>query len=133
MVFCLQRGTLYPGTKIAIAAPTIRQAVLLVKKAQDLRDTYPNIDNEIAEMSMNKDYAIIKLHNGSQIETVVASENARGARCHILILDEGRLMDKTVVSMVLRKFLTSKRMPPYLSNPKYASYIDMETNKELFL
>jgi hypothetical protein len=69
----------------------------------------------------------------SECLTVVANDNARGERCQVLVLDEGRMMNKAIVATVLEPFLTEKRTPPYLLNPKYKEYAQKESNKEIFL
>lgn len=131
MVFCLEYGTLFPGNTIIVAAPSIKQANLLLAKAYDLRDHYPNIAREIIEITNNKDVAKIKLKSGTIIQTVVSSENSRGVRCNVLVLDEFRLMDKGIVDKVLVPFLTNKRTPPYTKIPKYRKFV--EENKKIYL
>ena len=51
--------------------------------------------------------------NGSYIKVVTAGESARGNRAHVLILDEFRLIDKDTIDTILKKFLSSARMPVY--------------------
>ena len=53
------------------------------------------------------------------------------ARANILILDEFRLIDKTVLDSVLRKFKSAPRQPAYLKKPEYAHL--QEPNKEFYL
>ena len=134
MVFCLAKGILYPGIKIRIAAPNLKQATLLIGKAVELRRDHPNIDREIdGEIKINKDQAKILLKNGSTIETVVCSENARGERANIIIMDESRGMNKSIIDTVFVPFLTNTRTPPYAANPKYRKYAEKEHNSKIFL
>ena len=134
MVFCLAKAILYPGIKIRVAAPNIKQATLLIGKAIELRRDHPNIDREIeGEIKMNKDQAKILLKNGSTIETVVCGEGARGERANIIIMDESRGMNKNVIDTVFVPFLTGTRMPPYSKNPKYEKYLKKEHNSKIFL
>lgn len=134
MVFCLAKAILYPGIKIRVAAPNIKQATLLIGKAIELRREHPNIDREIeGEIKMNKDQAKILLKNGSTIETVVCGEGARGERANIIIMDESRGMNKNVIDTVFVPFLTGTRMPPYAKNPKYQKYLKKEHNSKIFL
>ena len=130
-VICL--AVLYPGIKIRVAAPSIRQSNLFIKKIEDFANKYENVSAEISDINVSKETGIVKFHNGSECLTVVANDNARGERCQVLILDEGRLMNKSVVASVLEPFLTEKRMPPYALNPKYKDFVQKESNKEIFL
>lgn len=130
-VFCLERGTLYPGTRIAVAAPSLRQANMLIKKIESLKDDYPNIGREIKDFGTARDGAKVKLYNGSEIEAVVCGETGRGVRANILVMDEGRLLAKEKVDTILVPFLTFKREPGYFKNPKYRNY--KEENKKIFL
>ena len=132
MLFCVEYGTLYPGTHICVQAPTIRQSTLLIKKIHELIRFQPRIGWEIEEISEQKDMAKITLRSGQVIETVVCSDSARGERCNILILDEGRLMDKDTIQKSLIPLLTSQRTPPFMNNPKYRGW-KRENNKQLFL
>lgn len=134
MVFCIAKGILYPGIKIRVAAPNIKQATLLIGKAIELRREHPNIDREIeGEIKINKDQARILLKNGSTIETVVCGEGARGERANIMIMDESRGMNKNIIDTVFIPFLTGTRMPPYSKNPKYEKYLKKEHNSKIFL
>lgn len=83
----------------------MHQAVLFTEKAYEIKNGRPNIEKEIDRISINKDSAEIAFINGSTIEAVVCSDNARGARANILILDESRLMSKTTNSESSYSFL----------------------------
>lgn len=52
-------------------------------------------------------------------------------RANILIVDEFRLVPKSVLDEVLIPFLNVNRIPPYLSNPKYKHL--SEENKEIYI
>lgn len=73
--------------------------------------------------------------NSSYIKVVTASDNARSNRANILIVDEFRMVKKDTIDTVLKKFLTSRRMPPYKDltpAEKKAAYAK-EPNKSCFL
>ena len=69
--------------------------------------------------------------NGSWITTRTSTDNARGARANIIVVDEFRMVDETILNMVIRKFLTSPRQPNYLNKPEYAHL--QERNKEIYM
>lgn len=56
-------------------------------------------------------------------------------RCNVLLLDEYRLISKTTIDTVLRKFLTLRRMPRYeeLSDAERKIEYDKEKNLTLYL
>lgn len=128
MVFCIAMGTLFPGITIGVASATKKQAGLLLAKTKELQRDYPMIAREIADISIGKDEATIKLHGGSEIVTVVANDNARGLRCQIFIVDERNDVDKEIIDTVFIPFLTAKRQLPYLKNKKYEHLKDLESN-----
>lgn len=134
MVFCIAKCILYPGIKIKVASSTIRQAILFAQKANEIKDGRPNIEKEIKDISIGKDYALIEFFNGSTIEAVVCADTARGMRANILILDESRLMNETTVNNALIPFLTlNNRNQPWAANPKYKKYLLREHNAKMYL
>lgn len=70
--------------------------------------------------------------NGSKIVAVTSSDNARGYRGNILIVDEFRMVSKDIIDGVLKPFLNVMRQPPYLSKPEY-SHLPKEENKEIYI
>ena len=90
-----------------------------------------NLRLEIEEVKINNQQAFIKFKNGSFIKVVTANDNARGNRSNILIIDEFRMVDFTVIEKVLRKFNIAPRQPNYLTNPKYKHLA--ERNKTMLL
>lgn len=124
---------LYPGIKIRVASPSIKQSNNFIRKIQLFQREFPKIDSEIYDINLSKEWGVVRFHGGSECSTVVANDNARGERCQVLILDEGRLMNKAIVTTVLEPFLTEKRRPPYMNKPQYKKFSQQETNKEIFL
>lgn len=134
MLFCIAKCILYPNITIKVASSTIKQAISFAKKINEIKNGRPNIENEIEDISITKDGALITFKNGSTIEAVVCSENARGARCNILILDESRLMDVNLVNDVLRPFLTkTDRGQLWATSDEYRKYAKEEHNSVLYL
>lgn len=91
----------------------------------------PNLRREISDIKTGSNNAECSFHNGSVITVVTASDNARSARAHIILVDEFRMVDIQVISKVLRKFLTTPRHAGYHDNPEYAHL--QERNKEIYL
>lgn len=131
-LFSIARCVLFPGTMIVIASGTKGQAKLIVtQKIEKELMQYPNIAREIKEIRTSNNDVRVVFHNGSTIEAVTSSDNSRGYRAHILILDEYRLVKKDIYDKVLRPFLNIQRKPPYAYKPEYSHMI--EENKELFI
>ena len=133
-IFCCIRCILYPGTKICIASGTRGQSINVLEKIQtELRPCSPELCNEIddKQTKINATNAQIVFKNGSFIKVVTASDNARGNRANILLIDEYRMVSKDIIDTILRKFLTNPRPPGYLNNPAYKHLA--ERNKTLYL
>lgn len=131
-VFAIIRCILYPGTMIVVASGTKGQAKLIVtQKIEKELMQHPNIAREIKEIKTGNNDVRVVFQNGSTIEAVTSSDNSRGYRAHILILDEFRLIKKSIYDKVLRPFLNIQRKPPYTYKPEYNHLI--EENKELFI
>ena len=115
-IYCVTRCILFPGTKVCIASGTRGQAVNVLEKIMfELKPASPELCAEIDEKQskVNGTNAQIVFFNTSVIKVVTASDTARGNRCHVLLLDEYRLISKDTIDTVLRKFLTLRRMPRY--------------------
>lgn len=133
-VFCCTRCILYPGTKICIASGSRGQANLVIEKIQnELKSHSPELCAEIDEKKskLSQSEGVVSFKNGSFIKVVTASDNARGNRANILLIDEYRMVSKDVITTVLSKFLTNPRFPGYLSKPEYKHLA--EPNKSLYL
>lgn len=137
-VFCVCRCILYPGTKICIASGTRGQSINVLEKIDtELKPNSPELRGEIDEKAskVNGTDARIMFKNGSFIKVVTAGESARGSRANILLLDEARLIKKDVIDVILRKFLTSRRMPRYseLTKSERLAQYAKEKNMTLYL
>lgn len=115
-IFAVCRCILYPGTKVVVTSGIRSQSINVLEKIQtELIPGSPNLQNEI-DMSNTKfsgQDAKVSFKNGSFIKVVTASDSARSNRANLLIVDEFRLVRKDTIDTVLRKFLTSRRMPKY--------------------
>ena len=77
-------GSLYPGTKVLVVAPTADQATRVAEKIRDLANENANFANEIRQtnartyVSISKDSSTCTLKNGSMIESVaIGSASSR--------------------------------------------------------
>ena len=88
-VFCCCRAILYPNSKIIVASATKGQSRLLIsqKIQKELMVQSANLRREILDIQVGQNIALVKFKNGSTIEAVTSSDNARGYRCNILIVD----------------------------------------------
>ena len=131
-LFCVVRCILYPGSKIVVCSGTLKQANGVSLKIQDeLMKMSPILCTEIEKCNIGLNDAIIMFKNGSWITSRTSTDNARGARANIIVVDEFRMVDETILNLVIRKFLTSPRQPGYLNKPEYAHL--QERNKEIYM
>lgn len=137
-LFCVVRCILYPGTKIVIASGTRGQAnVVLQKIMLEIKPKSPELAAEINEKEthLNGADAIIVFKNSSFCKVVTASDTARSNRANIVLVDEFRMVNKTTIDTILRKFLSNPRIPDFLNLPEYKSRKRefLEENKTFYL
>lgn len=135
-IYCVTRAVLYPGTHVCIASGVRSQAINVLEKIiLELKPGSEELKNEIAETKINGTNAQIVFKNTSVIEVVTAGESARGRRCHVLLLDEYRLISKDTIDTILKKFLTLRRMPRYeqLTDEQRKNEYAKEKNLTLYL
>ena len=137
-VYCVTRCILFPGTKVCIASGTRGQAINVLEKIlYELKPASAELRAEIDEKQskVNGTNAQIVFFNTSVIKVVTAGDSARGNRCHVLLLDEYRLISKDTIDTILRKFLTLRRMPLYeeLTDEEKKKEYDKEKNLTLYL
>ena len=137
-IFCVIRCILWPGTKIVVASGIRNQSINVLEKI--LLELKPNSKELAAEIDdkqtrINNTSAQIVFKNGSYIKVVTATDSSRGSRANVLLIDEFRLVSKSVVDTVLRKFLTQRRMPRYseLSQKEREIEYDKERNLTMYL
>jgi len=137
-LYCVVRAILYPGTHIVVVSGIKAQALEIISsKIAEFKLNCPNIDLEISDLRPNLQDARVDFHNGSWIKVVAASDNARGIRAHVLLVDEFRMVNEDTIRTVLRKFLTASRRPGFVDKllpdgtMPYATY--EEPNTEIYL
>lgn len=137
-IFAVVRCVLYPGTKVVITSGTRGQSINVLEKIQmELIPRSPNLRNEIdmANSKFTGQDAKVVFKNSSYIKVVTAADTARSNRANILIVDEFRMVNKDTIDTVLKKFLTSRRTPPYRELSEIERKIEYakEPNKSCFL
>lgn len=131
-LFSVIKCILYPGTKIVVSSATFKQSKELVGKiTDDFMHRSAMLRSEIERTSTGQNDCGVWFKNGSFLVCRVANENARGARCNVLIIDESRLVSKNIIDDIFVPMLNAPRSPGYLSNPEY-SYL-AEVGQKLFL
>ncbi|MDO4189334.1 MAG: terminase family protein, partial [Lachnospiraceae bacterium] len=131
-LFCCVRCILWPKTQIVITSGTLKQANEVLLKIQDIFMPQSVIlRSEIKSCNVGQNDASIYFWNGSYIKTRTSSHNSRSARANIVICDEFRMIDKTIIDQVLKKFLSDPRHPGYIDRPEYAHL--QERNKEIYM
>lgn len=131
-LFAVCRCILWPGTKIVACAAVYKQGrEIVLKITDDFMQKSPLLRNEISKWSAGQNECYVYFKNGSWIRVVTATENSRGSRSNILIIDESRMVDQKIVDTVLKPMNASPRQPGYLSKPEYAHLQEM--NKEMYM
>lgn len=130
-VFCITRCILFPETKVILAAGQKSQAIAAIEKIMDLKSNSPNLSREIEDIRTSTNDARCTFKNGSWIRVVASTQGARSKRANLIIVDEYRMIEKSIVDSVLRKFMTAPRQPKYLDKPEYKHL--KERNKEIYL
>lgn len=135
-VYSVARCILYPNSNIVLASGTKGQARLIItEKIVSMYNNSEAVRKEIGDFKNIKQGAndsSVSFLNGSKIVAVTSSDNSRGYRGNILIVDEFRMVEKDIVDGVLKHFLNVRRQPPYLTKPEYA-HLDREANKEIYI
>ena len=125
-LYCCCRAILYPGQKILVSTETKEQSRNLIREkiVNELMGMSPNLKKEInpKEVKIGTNESYVKFKNGSTITAINASENTRGRRAHILVVDEYVQIKGgfDTLTKILQPFLQVVRQPKYLQNPKYA-------------
>ena len=135
-LYCCCRCILYPGQKVIVSCETKEQSRNLIREkiVNELMNMSPNLRKEInpREIKIGTNESYVKFKNGSTIIAINASENTRGKRAHILVVDEYVQIKNgfDTLTKILQPFLQVVRQPKYLQNPKYAHL--QEENKQIY-
>ncbi|MFT8556565.1 terminase large subunit domain-containing protein [Liquorilactobacillus hordei] len=135
-IYCIIRCILYPGTRIVLASGTRGQAKkIITEKIQTLYNDHPEIRFEIGDprnIKSSLNVTEVTFLNGSRISAETSTDNSRGLRCNILIVDEFRMVKKDIIDKVLKPMLQVNRQPAYMSLPEYKDS-KAEENKEIYI
>lgn len=124
-VFIVYKAILYPKSKIVVCSKTRSQGTQVLEKiTKELMPMSALLRSEIRDVVINQSKAEITFRNGSFIEVVTASDTSRGHRATILVCDEFRMIDKDIIDLVLRRFLTVARQPGYLRKKQYKHLLE---------
>lgn len=109
-LFACEKAILYPGTQIVVCSATKPQGAMLVAKIQsELCRMSPMLRREISEIKKSQNDTSVHFKNGSTIFCVVLSENARGYRANIMIVDEARQCSKETIDTVIVPMLVVQK------------------------
>lgn len=132
-VYAVCRCILYPGTKVVIASRTVKQAAEIIQKVEtDMMPRSLLLRNEIERItSSHTGNPQVLFKNGSTIKAITLGQSARHNRANILIVDEYVQVHNSLITSILKKFLTAPRSPGYLGRNEYKHLA--ERNKQLYL
>ncbi len=135
-VFMCLKCILYPGTKVVISCETkeTSKRIISEKIQGELMAKSSNLRREIKEckVGINESHVIFK--NGSKITSINASNNTRGMRATMLIVDEYIQIKGgyDTITKILQPFLNVQRQPRFLTTGKYGKEF-IEENQEIYL
>ena len=132
--YACSEAVLYPGAKIVVLCSNKSQAKNLIteKIEKELRKWCPMLDKEIEDIKRENEIYTVMFKNGSSIAATNLSENRRGMRATVLIIDEAVWVDKNELDSIAKPFLNYVHNPPYKNNQEYATY-PARPNKTIFL
>lgn len=99
----IHRAIFYPGSKLAITAPTRQQATQIARQTiNDIMSRFPLLRNELkGEPTGTRDHFLVKFKNTSVIEVTAALESTRGSRYDGILVDESRDQEGDLVNGIL--------------------------------
>lgn len=113
-VASLALGVLYPNTDIAVVSGTAEQAVLVLKKIDQVFSENKNIQRELVSdgrrwvSPLTRNKGVCRLKNGSRIESF-SMGTFRGNRAKIIIVDEAPEVKKVDLQEIVRPVRNSTR------------------------
>lgn len=138
-LYCVVRCILFPGSKICVASYRKEQAIEIIQKIdEEFLKKYDwgsaNLRTEISFISTSVNGARVEFKNGSWIKCVIATDSSRHNRANIIVVDEFRMVPKTIIDTIFKKFLGPEREPGFLSLPEYKNRTDLrERNSEMYM
>jgi hypothetical protein len=121
-LYFLLRGTLFRGTKMGLIAPSFRQEKEIIEKANEIIDIsrekgFVLLDRAIEKITVGANDAYIKFTNGSLMRCIPIGgagkgSTSRGARFHIMFVDEYAFLDESIITRTVRPFLNVRSRNP---------------------
>lgn len=121
-LYFLLRGVLFRNTKMGIIAPSFRQEKEIVEKANEIMEIsrekgFVILDRAIDRVSLGANDAYIRFTNGSLIRCIPIGgsqkgKTSRGARFHLMFVDEFAFLEEDIISRVARPFLNVRARNP---------------------
>lgn len=137
-IFLCCKAILYPNSLIVVSCSTKEQSRNLIREkiAKELCSQSKMLNREISKIVTGTNETVVYFRNGSTINAINASQNVRGLRAHVLVIDEYRMVQGgfEVLNSVLKPFLNCVRIPKFKGREdgKYANY-PSEENQEIYL
>lgn len=112
---------LYPGSKVVITAKLMKTSRLIVseKIQKELMVMSPNLAREIQDIKTSANNTEVIFRNSSSIIVTACTDNARGLRSTILVVDEFRQCDKGILDSVFSP-MGILRPTPYTMKKEYS-------------
>lgn len=131
-VYATARCVLYPNSSVVIVSSTMAQAAIIIgEKIQSLYNNYPNVQREISNITSGLNKHEVTFYNGSKIKVAASRESARGLRATFIIVEESRLVDKSILDEIIRPFKYI-RPTPFKDMREYAN-LPSEEAKEMHI
>lgn len=114
-------AVLYPGSKVVITAKLMKTSRLIVseKIQKELMVMSPNLAREIQDIKTSTNNTEVIFRNSSSVIVTACTDNARGLRSTILIVDEFRQCDKGILDSVFSP-MGILRPTPYTMKKEYS-------------
>lgn len=121
-IYACVKAILWPGSMIVITSGTKGQSGLIIsaKIQNELCNMSPVLRAEIETIKVSQVETSVKFRNGSTIETVTLSENARGHRSTVNVMEEGRTCDKQLLDQIISPFRIV-RQADFRKRPEYST------------
>ena len=143
-VYAVSRAILYPRSKIIVSCSTKEISKQLIKEKieKELCTMSPTLRMELGDLRkairITPHETTVIFRNGSFISAINASDNVRGKRATLLIVDEYRMIPDgfETLNRILRPFLNVNRVPKCMlkeENKKKFKNFKPEENKEVYL
>lgn len=119
-------AVLYPKSEIVVVSSQKKQAGVIIGKIYDFFNEYPNIRNEVKQITNNENKREVEFFNLSKITVVALTDGSRGARATCIIREECNSMRKKELLDAVVSPMKYIRPTPFRAKPEY-SHIEEDT------